>query len=154
MSESKVYSLHEITLRIAGIPIEGGGAGEDEFISIPESTDWSYVVGAGGEVAISRNNDQTAEISIFLLQTASGNDLLSALRARQIAGPGLPGAGPFFMRDRNGRSLYEGAVCVILGSPEASFGSQAKTREWKIFVPHLRRFVGGNLNIGGPGGGR
>lgn len=150
MAETKVYNLHELTLRVGGISIDGGGAGEDEFVVVPESEDWTKVVGAGGEVVYSRNNDESAEIEIVLLQTSSGNDALSALRLVQRSGPGLPGAGPFYLSDRNGRTRYEGAVAIIMNSPEGSFGSQARERRWKISVPHLRRFVGGNTNVGGP----
>ena len=141
----KFYSADGITISIANILIEGGH-GDGEFLTVNQDTDdFTDVVGSTGEVAVSRTNDRRAEITLKLLQTADVNDQLSALsNLARTRGAGMIGAGPLYIRDRNGRTLFEAPTCWIAKPPDYSADRGAKMREWKIRCGQLTRFDGGN----------
>jgi hypothetical protein len=145
----KIYNADEVTLTIAGALIDSG-FGDGEFLRVEqESDDFLDVVGTDGEVAVSKSNDRRATITVILLQTSSGNDLLSALRTLAVSSPGLAGAGPLYIRDRNGRTVYESPACWIRKPPDATFDRSATSREWTIRCGTLIRTDGGNTNVTG-----
>src|SRR5262245_42783662 len=141
---AKVYNADEITLTIAGALIESGYA-DGEFLRVEQETDdFIDVCGTDGEVAVSKTNDRRATITVILLQTSDANDVLSALSNLARNSPGLAGAGPLYIRDRNGRTVYQAASCWIAKPPDAAFDRSATSREWKVRVDRLVRVDGGN----------
>ena len=143
---AKVYNADEVTLNIAGALIESGYA-DGEFLRVEqESDDFTDVVGTDGEVAVSKTKDRRATITVLLMQTSDGNDILSALSNLARNGTGLAGAGPLYIRDRQGRTVYESSTCWIAKPPDASFDRSAGPREWKIRCDKLERFDGGNTS--------
>ena len=145
---AKVYNADEVTLTIAGALIESGYA-DGEFLRVEQdSDDFVDVVGTDGEVAVGRTNDRRATITVLLMQTSDGNDVLSALSNLARSSPGLAGAGPLYIRDRNGRTVYRSSSCWIAKPPDASFDRTATSREWKIRCDRLVRFDGGNTSTG------
>jgi len=145
---AKVYNADQVSLIVAGALIEAGFA-DGEFLRVEQdSDDWLDVVGTDGEVAVSRSNDRRATITVILLQTSDGNDVLSALSNLSRASNGLAGAGPLFIRDRNGRTVYRASSCWVSKPPDASFDRTATAREWTLRCDRLVRFDGGNVSTG------
>jgi hypothetical protein len=141
---AKSYNADEVTLSLGQTLIEAGFA-DGEFLRIEQQTeDFVDVVGSDGEVAVSRTNDRRATITVLLLQTSDGNDILSALRTLSVQGTGLAGAVALYIRDRNGRSLYEADTCWIQKPPDVSLDRSATVREWTLRVDRLERVDGGN----------
>jgi hypothetical protein len=140
----KVYDSNEVSVSIAGIPLDSGYDG-GEFLRIEqESDDFSDVVGTDGEVTRSKTNDRRATITLLLMQSSQGNALLSALNnIDRLAGNGA-GVGPFLCRDRQGTALYVAAEAWISKPPNVSFDSTATAREWTLRCAVLERFDGGN----------
>jgi len=140
----KVYDANEVTVSIAGLPIESG-FDDGEFVRIEqESEDFIDKVGTDGEVTRSKTNDRRATVSILLMQSSDANALLSGLNnIDRLAGNGA-GVGPFLVRDRQGLALYAGAECWISKPPDVSFDREPTAREWTLRVASLERFDGGN----------
>lgn len=140
----KVYDANEVTINVAGIPIESG-YDDGEFLRIEqESEDFIDKVGTDGEVTRSKTNDRRATISIILMQSSLGNALLSGLNnIDHLAGNGA-GVGPLLVRDRQGTALYAAAECWISKPPDVSFDREPTAREWTLRCASLERFDGGN----------
>jgi len=140
----KVYDANEVTVNVAGLPIESG-FDDGEFVRIEqESEDFIDKVGTDGEVTRSKTNDRRATVSILLMQSSDGNALLSGLNnIDRLAGNGA-GVGPLLIRDRQGLALYAAAECWISKPPDVSFDREPTAREWTLRVASLERFDGGN----------
>lgn len=140
----KIYDANEITIIIAGIPIDSGFA-DGEFLRIEQdSDDFSDVVGTDGEVTRTKTNDRRATITLILSQSSSSNAVLSALNLLDKKVGNGAGVGPFLVRDKQGTSLYSASKSWVAKPPNAGFGREASTREWKIRVADLDRLDGGN----------
>lgn len=140
----KVYDANEVTVNVAGLPIESG-YDDGEFCRIEqESDDFTDKVGTDGEVTRSKTNDRRATIAIILMQSSDGNALLSGLNnIDRLAGNGA-GVGPLLIRDRQGTALYAAAECWISKPPDVSFDREPTAREWTLRCASLERFDGGN----------
>ena len=140
----KVYDANEVTVSIAGLPIESG-YDDGEFCRIEqEADDFTDKAGTDGEVTRSKTNDRRATISIMLMQSSTGNALLSGLNnIDRLAGNGA-GVGPLLVRDRQGLALYAAAECWISKPPDVSFDREPTAREWTLRCASLERFDGGN----------
>lgn len=140
----KVYDANEVTVNVAGLPIESG-FDDGEFVRIEqESDDFVDKVGTDGEVTRSKTNDRRATVSILLMQSSDANALLSGLNnIDRLAGNGA-GVGPLLIRDRQGLALYAAAECWISKPPDVSFDREPTAREWTLRVASLERFDGGN----------
>lgn len=140
----KVYDANEVTVNVAGLPIESG-YDDGEFCRIEqESDDFVDKAGTDGEVTRSKTNDQRATVTIILMQSSTGNALLSGLNnIDKLAGNGA-GVGPLLIRDRQGTALYAAAECWIAKPPDVKFDREPTNREWKLRVAKLNRFDGGN----------
>ena len=83
----KIYDPDQVSLSLAGIPIDGYADGE--FVRIERETDvFSDVAGSNGEVARSKTNDNRGTVTFILMQTSKTNDLLSALYNLEKNTPG------------------------------------------------------------------
>ncbi len=140
----KVYDADEVTVSVAGLPIESG-YDDGEFCRIEqEADDFTDKAGTDGEVTRSKTNDRRATISILLMQSSDGNALLSGLsNIDRHAGNGA-GVGPLLVRDRQGTALYAAAECWISKPPDVSFDREPTGREWTLRCADLERFDGGN----------
>ena len=140
----KVYSAKACSISFANIQITGWADGD--FIVIDnESDDYGDVQGTDGETTRYELNDDRANVTITLMQSSSVNDKLSALRKLdKLSANGL-GIGAFYFKDTNGTSAYSGEAAWIVKPPPATFGREAKPREWKIRVAKLQRVDGSNL---------
>lgn len=140
----KIYDANQVSVVIAGIPIDGG-FGEDEFCKVMSvSDDFEDVVGVDGSVTRFKTNDRRGEVTVTLMQTADANDSLAALRILDINANNGAGVGPLMIRDKSGRALHAAQHCWIAKRPEAVYKKGAEGRVWKIRVANLQAFDGGN----------
>ncbi len=139
-----VYDPNEMTIVVAGIPIEGGFA-DGAFIEVvQESDDFVEVVGADGDVTRSKSNDRRATITISLMQSAEANALLSALSTLDVNTSNGAGVGPMLIKDNQGTTVFSAEKSWIAKGPDAAFDKTAGARAWKIRVAKLVRFDGSN----------
>lgn len=141
---TRIYNSDEVTVSFAGIPIEEPIDGE--FLTITWTSDgFTSTVGANGEVARSKTNDNRATIEIRLMQTSPTNAALSAVWLADKNAPGGAGIGGFLVADLNGTSLHTAGNAWIRRSPDVSYANEPGERVWTIEVDNLRDFSGGNL---------
>lgn len=139
---TKKYLPDEITLRVGGDLIKGFAPGE--FITIEEQSERIVsVVGTDGEVAVSRVLDRRATITFKLLQTSDSNDVFATMMQQNQDGPGLPGVRDLYIRDRQGRSIHEAPVCMVMQAPTVSYDREATSREWQILATSLSNNIKG-----------
>lgn len=144
---SKIFNADEVTLSIGNRLIDAGFS-DGEFISIEESSPRIVkAVGTDGEVTIGRHNDRSATITIKLMSTSDGNDVLQDMADSNEDGPGLPGVKPLYIRDRNGRAIHEGEHCWVEEMPSATYDRVATVREWKLGVARLKNSVRGSASL-------
>lgn len=143
----KTFDANRCTLSIAGRVINSGFA-DGDFVKVTMASDaWSDKAGTDGEVTRSKTNDPRADVSVFLMQTSDGNDLLSQIYAADRAAPNGAGVGPFLLRDQDGRTAVRGQ-CFITKLPEVARGREAGTCEWKLRLIVSDYTVGGSTTIG------
>jgi hypothetical protein len=147
MTTTKVYRADQVTVSLAGIPIRGYGDGE--FVRIEmEADDYGDVVGTDGEVTRFKTQDPRATITLILMASSDANDQLSDLADADANSPSGAGIGVFQCRDNNGRSLHRAGACWIARRPNAAFGREVGTREWKLRAVMDKHYAGGNIAIG------
>lgn len=119
------------------------GFGEDTFIEIETTEDlWTLTVGAGGDGARAKSNNESGTIVITLLQTSDSNNVLQGYLASDILSNS--GAFPISVQDKNGTSLYAGAEAWVKKAPDASFGKSITDRQWTIETDKLVSATGGS----------
>jgi len=144
MSETFTYDCNQLTCTVGTALIDSGFAPGDIFTIETTKDDWEVIEGADGSVGFSKTNSDLTKATIRLLQGSAQNDKLSAIRLLDKATPGGLLV-PFFLNDRNGRSLYTSAKARIVGPPKnVTFSNEVKTREWVLYVVQTKRFDGGN----------
>lgn len=144
MGALKVYDADQVTFIFAAIPIDSGYA-DGEFIRITKTNpDFTTKEGTDGQVTRSKTNSGHHVIKLTLMQSSSGNALLSALRNIDLAASNGAGVGPILIRDRSGTSLYAASKAWIAAPPEVVFSREAEAREWTIECADFARLDGGN----------
>lgn len=150
MALCKTYNSNQVILLVGNVPIDAG-RDSGEFVNITFEADiYSDQVGADGEVARYGTNDDRATVTITLMQTSSGNDVLStfAERDRQAKLAGTAGAKvTFSLRDLSGRTQFSANNCWIQKLPDSPLGSEIKTRAWTLRAADMKGFIGGNQEL-------
>lgn len=140
----KVYSASEVTFSFSGIPIDSG-RGDDEFVAIAKAEDtFTYKAGVDGEGTRSESKNSYHTVTLTLMKTSKGNDVLSAIHNGDIAVAGGAGVAPILVRDRQGTQLFTSPEAWITKVPDVSYGKEAGTVQWVFGVHQPINFVGGN----------
>ncbi len=127
MAGVQTYDPKKVIVTFGGTPLSGYADGT--FITVAPSADtFAKVVGADGEVARGRSNDDTAEVTITLMQTSLSNKVLSTIRAADKIGSS--GILPLSITDLSGASLYFWPQAWIRRSPDGEFAKEVGERAW------------------------
>lgn len=138
---SKKYSSKAHSVVLAGQFLTGFGP--DDFIEIAFNGEgYSQTIGSDGEVAINEDADESATVTINLLQTSQSNEFLSSLYKSAKEGGQL--THDFLMRDTNGKTLYSSADAVVKRVPDSTRAKAAGVNAWQILCGHLKGFEGGS----------
>ncbi len=126
-------------------PVLMSGFAPDTFLMVEKNVDiFSLQVGADGEACRTRSRNNSARMTVTLMQSSPVNDLLSALHEVDRAAPSGSGCLPFLVKDLVGRSLFAAELSWIVKPAPAEFGVEAGTREWVIETADLQTFVAGS----------
>lgn len=138
----KTYDPKNIIVTFDGILLTGFADGT--FLTAERNTDaYTLVIGAGGEGARARSRDKSGIVTLTLIATALGNDLLSAVAAADELG--AAGVGPLLVKDLFGTTLIAAQNGWIKKVPKVEFGKEVGSREWVIECEQLEIFAGGAL---------
>lgn len=140
----KVYSANEVSFSFSLIPIDSG-RGDNEFVSYDQKEEnFTYKAGVDGEGTRSESKNRYTEVKLTLMQTSSGNAVLSAIHNGDILIPGGAGVAPILIRDRQGLDVFASPQAWITKPPERKYAKEADTVEWTFGVDNPVRFDGGH----------
>jgi len=129
----KAWSINDLAISLNAIPLDGGGYGEDEVMSVEWTEDWyTKYTGADGEVTRVRTNNFGATVTLNYAQTADANDRLSAILNADLLLPNGAGAGVFNARDLQGRLVLASPRAWVMGPPPITLGKTVQVFAWKI----------------------
>lgn len=125
-----------------GIPLSGFA--EDGIVTFEETGErFITVVGVDGDITRSKVKGKLGVLTIKLMSSSKGNDVLSAAHNLDILSPGGAGVVAGAVNDRNSTSLLASPKMWIIGFPPLNLGKQAVPNEWKIQVTDYTLFIGG-----------
>lgn len=140
----KTYSPQAVRVAYGGFPITGFADGE--FLNITLNSDLTdEVIGAQGDVAITKIANYTATITLTLLQNAESNIYLMGMysamqRADDIARANMT------IRDPSGSMLYECRDVHIKRATDVVLADGQNSKQWTLFCSNIVA-VGGNSEI-------
>ena len=127
INKIKTYDAKKVIINYGGAPIRGFNDGD--FISIKATSDrWTKKVGADGEVARSRSNDETSEVTLSLSQTSPANSVLTAfMEADRLSNRGVL---PLTMVDVISGMTFFWPQAWIKKVPDITRGKELKNTDW------------------------
>lgn len=130
MAMYQQYSPKDVVCSWNGIAIEGFAP--DSFLRLQRTSPLvTPVVGAGGQVALTRNADKTGTIEIELMQTSLSNQMLSAIQAKQDDMELEEDiSSNFVIYDPSGSVLATGINAWLQELPQIELGSDQNSKTW------------------------
>lgn len=134
-----IYSPDQVIITLNGLHITGKA--EDEFLTITRAEDDTTIsIGADGEAAVARNKNDSAQITIKLMASSAGNDILQAAYAAYKA---IGAVSVIMIKDLNGRSLFLAERAVPVKFPDVSFAKAQGSVSWTWVTDRLVANLGG-----------
>lgn len=135
----QTYSPKDVILTVGGYQLTGW-----QSVSVSRSVKGFAVIrGIRGKNTRVKNVDTSATITLSLLQTAQGNDVLSYIHELDLEEGTARIA--LLLKDRSGRSVFSSNEAFITGYPTATFSGQFEYRNWELFCQTTGTYtVGGN----------
>jgi hypothetical protein len=123
----KTYDPKKVIVTFGGVPLTGFADGT--FVSVTAPTDrFSKKVGADGEVARTRSNDDTHEVTLTLIQTSLSNSYLSSIAAiDKVSNLGIR---PLTITDLSGGTIFFWPQAWIRKTPDTDFAKESGDRAW------------------------
>lgn len=130
MAMYQQYSPKDVVCSWNGIAIEGFAP--DSFLRLQRTSPLiTPVVGAGGQVALTRNADKTGTIEIELMQTSLSNQMLSAIQAKQDNMELEEDiSSNFIIYDPSGSVLATGINAWLQELPQIELGRDQNSKTW------------------------
>ncbi|AAQ14791.1 virion structural protein [Salmonella phage FelixO1] len=130
MAMYQQYSPKDVVCSWNGIAIEGFAP--DSFLRLQRTSPLvTPVVGAGGQVALTRNADKTGTIEIELMQTSLSNQMLSAIQAKQDNMElEVDISSNFVIYDPSGSVLATGINAWLQELPQIELGRDQNSKTW------------------------
>lgn len=130
MAMYQQYSPKDVVCSWNGIAIEGFAP--DSFLRLQRTSPLvTPVVGAGGQVALTRNADKTGTIEIELMQTSLSNQMLSAIQAKQDNMELEEDiSSNFVIYDPSGSVLATGINAWLQELPQIELGHDQNSKTW------------------------
>lgn len=130
MAMYQQYSPKDVVCSWNGIAIEGFAP--DSFLRLQRTSPLvTTVVGAGGQVALTRNADKTGTIEIELMQTSLSNQMLSAIQAKQDNMELEEDiSSNFVIYDPSGSVLATGINAWLQELPQIELGRDQNSKTW------------------------
>lgn len=132
----KEFDIKKLTVAVGGTLLDGFADGDYVSVKMNKERN-SLVVGADGEGARIKLYDNSAQITITLMQTSKANEVLSAYAKSNSEFI-------FSLIDQSGTTIVAAQHCWIREYPEVAFGTEAKERAWVLETDDCEMIVGGN----------
>lgn len=129
------YSPSDVILTVGGYQLTGW-----QNITISRAVKGFTVIrGIRGKNTRVPNVDTSATITISLLQTSQGNDVLSYIHELDLSEGTARIA--LMLKDNSGRSVFSSNEAYITGFPVAAFSGQFEYRNWELFAQSTSTYV-------------
>jgi predicted 2-oxoglutarate/Fe(II)-dependent dioxygenase YbiX len=116
----------------------------ENFLKVSMRADaYELTVGASGEAAFSKTNDNTGEVEVTLMAQSLANDTLSAIHAADKLGG--TGVGPLFIKELNGATVVHSQNARIKRAPDLERAKIVGTVTWTFLCADLEIYHGGHL---------
>lgn len=121
------------------------GYAPDTFVNVAPTTDvFTLQTGAGGEKARVISQDDSATLTLTLMEgSASNDDLSTLLKLGRNAGITAADIVPVQVERLYGTTLIKCTLGFVAAWPEVGMSADGPTREWKIVMADADHFVGG-----------
>ncbi|MNQ04628.1 hypothetical protein D3C85_173460 [compost metagenome] len=140
MSEVFEYSPQQVNLIIAGYKFSGW-----QSIRIARRMKtFQPVYGIRGKNTRVKNRDTSCVITLPLLQTSQGNDVLSEIH--RLDGERLTGRLTITLKDLSGQSVFSSIEAYVDGYPEVAYSGDMEYRVWTLILQSSDWHVGGNAS--------
>lgn len=129
------YSPKDVILTVGGYQLTGW-----QSINISRTVKGFTVIrGIRGKNTRVPNVDTSATITISLLQTSQGNDVLSYIHELDLS----EGTGriELMLKDNSGRSVFSSNEAYITGYPTSTYSGQFEYRNWEFFLQSTSTYV-------------
>ena len=131
----RTYAPQDVRVSFGGIPITGMADGE--FLTVTLNADMTdEVVGAQGDVALTKIANWTGTVTITLLQNAESNLMLSNLYAAQRYSSDVVRAN-LTITDKSGSTLYDARDCHMKRAPDVSLSDGQNSKQWTWYSSNL-----------------
>ena len=149
MQNLATYAPDEVVVIISqpssGISTRVTGFMEDSFINIARDTDsWTHTTGADNLATRVYSANDSAKITLAVMQSSNSNDVLNALWSRDRSLKNSQGLFTILVSDKSGRSVYSSTEAYIGKIPDSVFGNGVNGREWVVNCTKLTHSVAGN----------
>ena len=132
--EFRNYSPDEINFTFKGVTIRGFQDGT--FLDVERSSDGFHKhVGSLGDVARTKDLDQTGKVTLTLMQQSPSNDVLNGF-ADQDEVTGL-GYGTLAITDNNGLMKVHGSIAWIVKRPKLDRAKESGATVWVFEVADM-----------------
>jgi hypothetical protein len=138
VSELANYAVGQNVLLIGRAKIEGFG--KDVSVKVKRAKFSETIVGLDGRVTRSVSSDQTAVITVTLMQTSPAMPVMEALVSLMRGEGGANGAdvGAFFHRDAGRGKEYSARQCWLEEQGDEDYGATAGEVEFTFMVADLQ----------------
>ena len=135
------YDPAEVFVTIGGNIISGYADGTFVEVEFDEQQ-WNKVTGADAHTARAKTNNYSGSVTITLLATSVGNDILNSLW--QADKRDNSGAKPLLIVDAQGNTKWSATYAWVRQMPTQGFAKEVGTREWVLDCSALIGHAGGN----------
>lgn len=141
MAGFATYNPKEVHVILGGHPITGFADGT--FVEVEfDSQQWNKVTGADAFTSRAKSNDYGGKVTITLLSTSPGNDIISTLWNKDRKDSS--GVVPLMIKDASGRTKWSAKNAWVQQMPNQSFSKETEERAWVIDCAELIGDAGGN----------
>lgn len=131
----KTYAPQEVRIAWGGFPLTGFADGE--FVNITVNSDVTdEVVGAQGEVALTKIANWTGTVTLTLLQNAESNLYLSGIYAAQQRAADVVRENMTIV-DPSGSTLYECRDTHMKRPSDVVLSDGQNSKQWTFFVSNM-----------------
>ena len=135
------YDPSEVYVTVGGQRITGYADGTFVEVDFDEQQ-WNKVTGADAHTARAKTNNYAGSITLTLLATSVGNDILNSLwLADRRNNSGVVAVSVI---DKQGNTKWTATYGWIRQMPTQGFGKEVENREWVIDCAELVGSAGGN----------
>lgn len=142
MANNYLYSFEDTSVILGGVSIIDFDDGDDVIQIQYNSNLFNTTIGADRGSVDTPILDDSATITLRLLQTSVSNDFLSSILVGYRTGTYTPL--PLLVNNSRGNDKFFAANVRILTRPAATYGKTQNAREWVLYAAQLESFFGGS----------